>query len=254
MMHWYKILLFYLWVAPHLLLVFIAILLLKRRLYKRFPIFTLYVWYEIAEFVLLFNISITGLNQGSLYMRVFLVTFAISTALRFGVLQEIFNNVFREHGELDALARLLLRWTTGFLVIAAVVGAIVSSGQTSDSLLAGVAWISRGVAIIQCGLVLFLLLFSGLFGLTLQSYVFGIALGFGILSSVELANSAMRTGELTESTARVLNLLPTGGYHVAVLFWLGYLLFPSKTTILQPSDLPMNKVDQWNRELERFLQ
>jgi hypothetical protein len=253
MTHWYKFLLFYLWIAPHLLLAAVAVLLFKRRLYTNFPVFTFYTWYEIAEFVLLLAIAVTGLNKGALFIRVFLVTLGISTALRFGVLQEIFNNIFREHVQLHALARISLRWTTGFLLATAVLGAIFAFAQTSDSVIADIAWLGRGIAIIQCGLVLFLLLFSGLFGLSLESYVFGIALGFGILSTVELANWALHAGQLTKSMARVLNLLPTGGYHVAVLLWLGYLVAPVRR-ILQPGDVPVSNVDQWNRELERFLQ
>jgi hypothetical protein len=252
MTYWYKFLLFYLWIAPHLLLVVVAVLLLKRRLYTDFPVFTFYICYEIAEFVLLLAIGVTRLNKGALWMHVFLVTLGISSAFRFGVLQEIFNNIFREHTQLHALARVSLRWTTGLLLAAAVLGGIFAFAQTSDSMIADVAWLGRGIALIQCGLVLFLLLFSRMFGLSLESYVFGIALGFGILSSVELANWAMHTGALTKSMARVLNLLPTGGYHVAVLLWLGYLVVPAKRT-LQPSDVPVSDVDQWNRELERFL-
>jgi hypothetical protein len=251
-MHWYKFLLFYLWIAPHLLLGVVAVLLFKRRLHTSFPVFVLYAWYEIAEFLLLFTIAVTGLDKGAGYVRAYLVTLTLSTALRFGVIQEIFNNVFHEHGRVDALARVSLRWTTGFLIVGAVMCAIFASGQTSDSLIAGAAWLGRGVAIIQCGLVLFLFLFSGLFGLSLQSYVFGIALGFGILSSVELANWAMHIGDLSESMARALNLLPTGGYHVAVLIWLGYLIAPAREVLL-PREVLVGDMDQWNRELDRFL-
>ncbi len=253
MMPWYKFLLLYLWIAPHVVLAVVAVLLLTKRLYTSFPAFVLYTWYEIAEFVVLFAIAATGLSKGAWYVHVYLLTLAMSTALRFGVIQEVFDNVFREHGRVDALARVSLRWTTGFLLAAAVLCAIFASGQTSGSLIAGAAWVGRGVAIVQCGLVLFLLLFSRAFGLSLQSYVFGITLGFGILSSVELANWAMHTGELTESMARALNLLPTGGYHVAVLVWLGYLVVPERK-ILQTSNVPVGGVDKWNRELERFLQ
>jgi hypothetical protein len=252
MIRWYEFLFFYLWIAPHVFLAVVAVLLLNRNLVKSFPVFALYVWYEIAEFALLFTIATTGLSKGAWYVRAYLVTLAISTALRFGVIQEIFNNVFREHGPVDALARVSIRWTTGFLLIAAILVAIFFPGQTSNNLIAGAAWLGRGIAIIQCGLVLFLLLFSGMLGLRLQNYVFGIALGFGILSSVELANWAMHTGELSKPTARALNLLPTAGYHVAVLVWLGYLIAPSRE-ILGPCDVPVSDVNQWNRELERFL-
>jgi hypothetical protein len=107
------------------------------------------------------------------------------------------------------------------------------------------------VAIVQCGLVIFLILFSGLLGLSLQSYAFGIALGFGVLSSVELANWAMHIGELSEPTARALNLIPTGAYHVAVLLWFGYLFAPARNMI-EAGDVPLAAVDQWSTELERF--
>jgi hypothetical protein len=252
MIHWYKFLFFYLWIAPHVLLAAVAVLLLKRSLLKSFPVFVLYVWYEIAEFVLLFTIATTGLHKGAWYVRAYLVTLAISTALRFGVIQEIFNNIFREHGPADALARVSIRWATGFLLAAAVLVAIFGPGQTSNTLIAGAAWLGRGIAIIQCGLVLFLLLFSSLLGLRLQNYVFGIALGFGILASVELANWALHTGELSKPMARALNLLPTAGYHLAVLVWLGYLMVPARE-MLSAHDVPVRDLDQWNRELERFL-
>ena len=130
---WYKLLFFYLWIAPHLLLMVVAVLLLKKRLYTNFPVFTLYTCYEIAEFVLLLAMAVTGLNRGALLIPVYLVTLGISTALRFGVLQEVFNNIFREHVQLHALARISLRWTTGFLLATAVLGSIFAFAQTSDS-------------------------------------------------------------------------------------------------------------------------
>lgn len=252
-MDWHTLLLFYLWIAPHLLLAAVAVLVWKRRLRAHFPVFVLYVWYEIAEFIVLFTISVTRLHQQLWYLPVFLVTSAISAALRFGVIQEIFNNIFQEQGKVDSLARVSLRWTTGFLLLGAVLFSLFASGQTSSSLLAGAAWIGRGIAIIQCGLVLFLFLFSRVIGVSLKGCVFGIALGFGILSSVELANWALHTGELSVPMARALNLLPTGGYHIAVLIWLGYLLAPARK-IVQPRELPVTDLRHWNTELERFLQ
>ena len=255
---WYKYLLLYLWIAPHVLLLGLAIFLLNRRLFKQFPAFVLYTWYEIAEFVVLFAIAISGLGRGPWYLRLYLVTLAISTALRFGVIQEIFNHVFREQGPVAALARVALRWTTIFLLAVGVLCALFASGHSTASLIAGASWLGRGIAIVQCGLLLFLFLFSRLLGVSLQSYVFGIALGFGILSSVELANWALHASDLSESMARTLNLLPTAGYHVAVLLWLGYLLVP---VITRPRQLATADglnlsphIDQWNQELERFLQ
>src|SRR4030081_2101492 len=154
-MHWDRLLLFYLWIAPHLLLGVVAALLWKRRVHIKFPVFTLFVWYEIAEFIVLFTISRTGLNQ-NWYVRIFPLTLAISAVLRFGVIQESFNNIFGEERKLMALARVSLRWTSACLILAAFLVSIFAFDQTSNSLIAGAAWVGRGVAIIQCGLVLFL--------------------------------------------------------------------------------------------------
>jgi hypothetical protein len=259
-MHWYSFLSLYLWVAPHLLLGVIALLLIKRRLHTTFPLFFLYLWYEIAEFLVLFSIArlhvfaaIPKLNHGTWYVRVFVITGVISAALRFGVTQEIFNRIFREPHKVDALAWASLRWAVALLLLGAVVFSIFLSGQAPVTLIAGEIWVGRGIAVIQCGMVLFLLLFSRLLGLSLGSWMFGIALGFGILSSAELAYFALRTGELSTSIVRALNLLLTGGYHLAVLIWIGYLVAPAKETV-QPRELPIGDIRHWNSELERFLQ
>jgi hypothetical protein len=254
MINWYKIVLSYLWIAPHFLLAGIAFLLCKRRLHLKYPVFFGYVCYEIAEFVLLFLVYRHELNLRLYYAPIYLGTLVISTALRFGIIQEIFNNVFREQEQSVTLARGSLRWTTVFLVTVAILCSLSVSGHMAGTLIAGAAWVERGVAIIQCGLVLFLFLFSRLVGLSLESYAFGMAFGFGVLSSVELANWAMHTQELSVSAAKVLNFLPTGGYHIAVLIWLAYLIVPVRKPLQPPEEPVMHDVHHWNNELERFLQ
>ena len=47
-MNWYKALLLFLWISPHVLLGVVAVILCKRRLYREFPFFFAYVLYEIA--------------------------------------------------------------------------------------------------------------------------------------------------------------------------------------------------------------
>jgi hypothetical protein len=252
MIDYYKLVLLYLWIAPHFLLAGVAFLLWKRRLYLKYPAFFGYVCYEIVEFFLLFLVSQRHLNLRLYYTPIYLGTLAISTGLRFGIIHEIFNTLFREQEQSEMLARSSLRWTTAFLVIIAIFCSLFLSGHTASTLIAGAAWVERGIAIIQCGLVLFLFLFSGLLGPSLESYAFGMAFGFGVLSSLELANWAMHTEELSVFAAKALNLLPTGGYHLAVVVWLGYLIVPA-TARVQQTEPPMDEVKEWNLELKRFL-
>ena len=249
MMQWYKFVLHYLWIAPHALLVVVSVLMFIARLHKNFPIFFLYTLYETIEFLLLFVIAGIAPTHKVLYRYVFATTLAGSTALRFGIIQEIFNHLFHDYSRLETLGAIWMRWLTALLAVVAILSAFYSSGAVPDSLLSGVALLSRSVAIIQAGLLLFLFLFSHMFGLSWRSYTFGIAFGFGIFASTELAVSALHLTDLTERSKDLLDLLPTGSYHVSVLVWLSYLLAAEKPLVAVTGTVA--EMDQWSGELER---
>jgi hypothetical protein len=249
MAHWYKFVLYYLWIAPHALLAVMPVLMYTRRLHKNFPVFFVYTLYETFEFLLLFTAYTSGRGTGVLYRYVFITTLAGSTALRFGIIQEIFNNVFRDYPRLERLAAASMRWLIGLLVLVAILTVFYSSGTAPDSLMAGVRVLDRSVTIIQAGLLLFLFLFSRVFGLSWRSYTFGIALGFAILASTEIAGWTLGLAALTERSRSLLDLLPTGSYHVSVLVWLGYLLAGEKPVGAATYTAP--EMDQWSGELER---
>jgi hypothetical protein len=106
---------------------------------------------------------------------------------------------------------------------------------------------------VQCGLLLALLLFSRFLGLSWRRPAFGVALGLGVLTSVDLAYSALRAEFTSRVGAEFLNLLVTGTYLVCVLTWIGYLLAPE----LKPASLTVvphdDEVETWNRELQQLL-
>lgn len=111
---------------------------------------------------------------------------------------------------------------------------------------------------VQCGLLLSLLLFSRLLGLSWRRPAFGITLGLGILTSVDLAASALRAAFTSEAEVYSLDVLITGTYLVCVSIWIGYLLAPeldpaSLTLVPQGAVIPHDEVETWNRELQHFL-
>jgi hypothetical protein len=74
----------------------------------------------------------------------------------------------------------------------------------------------------QCGLILFLLVFSGYLGVSWRQHSFGISLGFGGFAIVDLTVIALNAaGRVTP--ARV-NLTDAIAYTGAILVWLGYTL------------------------------
>src|ERR1700687_516015 len=95
---------YYLWVAPHILLAVILVLMVRRRLYKQFPIFLLYSAFELFQFAILLAVFIhTGSLSDDRYRGAFSLGTAISAALRFGIIYEIFTEVFRNYNALSEL-------------------------------------------------------------------------------------------------------------------------------------------------------
>jgi hypothetical protein len=250
-MNWHKVLSLFLWITPHVLLGVLAVILCKRRLYREFPVFFAYVLYEIAEFILLFALySILG--DGKQYAYAYCATLLLSIALRFGVIGEVSKDLFRESRFLKAAAGRSLQCVTGLLLVMGVLLAVYAPGDNSARWFAGVFVVNRGAAMVQCGLLLALLLFSRFLGLSWRRSAFGITLGLGVLTSVDFAMFALRAEFTSEVGVEFLDLLITGTYLVCVSIWIGYLLAPE----LKPASLtvvPDDEVETWNREFQQLL-
>ncbi len=240
-----------LWISPHVLLAVVAVRVYQRRLYREFPCFFVYTLFEIGEFALLYALNSIPSATEQQYTYAFIATLVISIALRFGVIREVSDDLFRERQFLKEAARGSLRWTRALLVLIGILCAIYAPGDDGARVIGGLAVINRGVAIVQCGLLVFLMCFSRLLGLQWRGFAFGIALGVGVISSVDIATYAIRAQVVGEEWARALNLLTTGSYLICCLIWFGYLLAPERTRSV--ANVCGDEVDTWNRELRRWL-
>ncbi len=252
---WHRLLTLFLWTLPHLLLGVLAVILYVRRLYREFPVFYTYVLYEIGEFVLLLLLGHSRSVTEKHYLYAYSATLLLSIALRFGVIHELSRDLFRESPFLKTGTRLWLRCVTALLLVASVLLAIYAPGD-STRWYAGVSVVNRGVAMVQCGLLLALLLFSRFLGVSWRRPAFGITLGLGILTSLDLAMYALRA-EFTSEAGGLLDWLTTGTYLVCVSIWIGYSRVPEREpapfAILPPTVLPNEEVETWNTELQRLL-
>jgi hypothetical protein len=256
-MNWYKTLLLFLWISPHVLLGVLAVILYKRRLYREFPCFFAGALYEIARFVSLFVLyCIPG--AGNQYAYVFSITLIVTVALRFGMIDEVVKDLFRESQILKVTARRSLQCVAALLLVMAVLLAVYAPGNNSVRWHAGVSVVNRGAAMVQCGLLLSLLLFARFLGLSWRRPAFGIALGLGILTSVDLATSALRAEFTGDRTRDFLNFLIAVASFVCVSIWIAYMLAPERrpaslTVVPQGAVIPHAEVETWNRELQHFL-
>ena len=242
----------FLWIMPHLLLGLLAAIFWRRRLYREFPCFFAYLLYEMAEFFLLFaSRFVFGVSMDK-YSYIFAATLMVSVALRFGMIDEVSKDLFRESDFLKVAARRMLQAVTGVLLVMAILLAVYAPGNNGAKWVAGVFVVNRGATMVQCGLLLTLLLFSRFSGLSWRRPAFGIALGLGVLASVDLAMYAIRAEFPGDAARLVSNLLITGTYLVCVLIWIVYVLAPEPKPV-SFTVVSHDEVEIWNTELQQLL-
>ena len=133
------------------------------------------------------------------------------------------------------------------MLLVAFVVAASNSGQDMEPILQAITTVQRCVRVAQCGLVLFLIVFSRYLGVSWRQQSFGIALGLGGAAAVELGTLALYAGgPMSQVTVHVINLV---AYNLAILVWFGYRLSES------PARTPEAELvcsHRWERALAIF--
>jgi len=243
---------YYLWIAPHLLLIGIAGIMFHRHLIRLFPWFFAYTCYEVLEFVVLFTLS-KGKFGHDLYFSVYSATKVVSTIFRFGIIVEILRQLTSSYAVLARVLKPFFRWIGLILIIASLALAVYAGGNRSDHFWFVANMVDRTALMLQTGLLLSLFLFSRYLTLSWRNSMFGIALGFGIYATAELIIAAI-SSQAGYWHRDLLNYLIMAAYHCSTLIWGFYLLRQEPV----PSDdfgaVPVqHEIEAWNEELDRLL-
>jgi len=207
------------WVAHGVMETVLAALMLKRKLHRQFPIFFAYILSQIVPFAVLFPLYRSGPAYYDAYFYVYWLSAAISLAIGFKVIHEIVLTVLRPYHALKDLATVLFKWAALVMLLVALVVA-ASSPASNSPITQAVVTAQRCVRVVQCGLILFLLVFSRYLGISWRQHGVGIALGFGGYAGVELASVALcASGQIHPNT---MHTLETSTYLLAILTWIGY--------------------------------
>lgn len=209
-----------LWIAHPVMQVGLAIAIWRRKLLRTYPIFFAYVLTELVVFGALF----ATWNHYDYYFYLYWIGTGISAVFGFKVIDEIFADVLRPFHALRDFSSMLFRWAGLVVMLIAIVAAMSSTKSGFPLLMAGLLSLERSVRVMQCGLVLFLLMFSRYLGISHRHRSFGIALGFGFFAAVELAVFGLRVSGQVNSTG--LSLASMASYDIAVILWLIYFALP----------------------------
>lgn len=217
-----------LWIAHPVLQLAVGATMFRRKLYRTFPVFFAYVGFQILNFCILFPLHKWG-SSYTTYFYLYWACSAINLVLGFMIIYEVFLDVFRPYYTLKDLGSVMFKWAALVMLLVAFVVAASNSGEGLSPIIQAILTVQRCVRVAQCGLVLFLIVFSRYVGMSWRQQSFGIALGLGISAGVELATFALYAGgPMSQVTVNAINLV---AYNLAILVWFAYALFKSPARV-----------------------
>jgi hypothetical protein len=229
-----------LWIAHPVLELVLVGIMLRRGLHRTFPVFFAYTAFEVLDFAVLFPVYRSGNIMA--YFYAYWISAAISLAIGFKVIHEIFLDVLRPYPNLKDLGTLLFKWAALVMFLVAMVVTAASPAGTDTPLEQAVIIVQRCVRVTQCGLILFLLFFSRHLGVSWRQPSFGIALGFGGFASVELVGLALFSGGQIHPPT--LSLINTTAYSFAILNWMGYMFLKARAQAVSANALVSQRWDE----------
>jgi len=245
----------YLWVAPNVLLLLLAGMLLRRGSYGQYPAFLVFTIVGGSAELVAYSADLAPGVTAEAWWRLLIMALLIEALLKFAVLGEIFNRTFHVYESLVRVAKIAVRILGALLLFAAAIAAAYAPPDGRFGIIARAHLLQQTTYVVETGMLLFVFAFAAYFHIRLKRCFFGIALGLSISSCVHLAVWALiANGGLSNPVRERLEFLNMGAYHVAVLVWIYYLLVPP--TIEQggkPLRPPDGNVSGWNRELERLI-
>lgn len=235
------------WITGIGLQVLLAGVLLYRRAWCKFPLFAAYAFFNLFEAAIAYSVA----GNVVVYFYTYWVCEAISTVLGLAVVYEIFTAVFSNQLALRKLARTVFG---GAIVVLIVLGAIVIYAQPqaeTASFASAVMVVAEATRFIEVGLLMFLFLFSTAFGLHWRAHAFGIALGLGVFTAVDLVNVTLRS-HFGNNATDVLNLARVAAFCLSVLMWTVYLSAVERVTTT--GEVPERaQLEQWNQAVMELI-
>ena len=242
-----------LWITGDLGVLAALVIVIWRRIYRDFPLFSSYLVCEVVQSIL--GLLLYAPVESPHYPRFFWAYWvgqSVQTVLSFAVIYEIFSSVFRSYEGLRELGAILFRWVAVTLLLISVVVAASSTGPSYSRIVSAILLLDRSISVVQCGLLFFLFLLSSYLGLTWRHQAFGIVLGFGMIASAELAAVAVRLQIGSEGTL-IWDFTRRGTYVAGLAVWIAYLLRTEPQHAVVPK-LPQSDLAKWNNALLHLLQ
>lgn len=216
----------------------------RRNLRRQFPFFFNY----LILYAMSCCIGIAAfLYNCTAYFFAYWTLSVLLMVVEFGVIYEILINTLKSYSALIDLAKVLFRWAAVFLLLMTLITALATNGSRLSRLEAAINVVDHSLRLMQCGLLLFLLVFETRLGLSWRNYGMSIAMGMGLYAVLDV----------TTSYLKMLALVPTnlldivgGTFYIGLLVFWGCVLMLPEPERKSMSDSPKRLIFQrWNEAL-----
>jgi hypothetical protein len=238
------------WVFPTCLNLVSLGMMVKAKLFRTFPIFSLYLG---TSAVLMVVMAVIDRTHPYAYFYVYWISDGLTAVLGLAVIYEVFKVVLQPFESVKKIGLILFRGA--FVVLVLLVVATFRSRETQDQ----VPWISLilnlelSIRILEAGLFFFLFSFAESLGLTWKHHAFGIAAGLALFVASELTVVTMRTYLGRAADDLVFQILKPAAFNCGVLIWAVYI-WRGESVTNSTSHLPeKGRVVEWNRALTEYL-
>jgi hypothetical protein len=241
----------YLFVAPHVLLIPVAIVMFRKGLHRQFPIFFSYLLYELLYLCVFYPIfSRLVILPTWLYLDLDQFFRAGDIIFHLGILQELFEAPVKNNDSLRRTGARILKWVTGALVVMASVFIGLQYCTQTHRLPRNYAEI-EALNIATCFLLVFVFLWHRFLGIKMSTFAFGIALGLGLTAGLEPLFQAWKDSAFMQR-AFIPDFLLMGTYHCSVLIWL-YYAFAREKVPAQSVAAPLAEIRESAADMGRVV-
>jgi hypothetical protein len=238
------------WIAGLLLQMLLAAVLATKRIWRKFPFFSLYCALNLSLGAGLYVIHSLARFR-PLYFGTYCIEEGVTLLLGIGVVYEIFSHLLTPYSALRKLAIQL--FISSVVVLAAIACAVVYAQPSAERhpLVFAFLVAEEAARILELGLLVFLFSFASAFGLHWRQYAFGISLGLGVFVAVELVALSMRL-QFGVTANSIFNIVRTFSFNASLLIWISYMLAPELATA--PAEMPKRaQLEQWNRAVMELI-
>jgi hypothetical protein len=219
--------------------------LVFKRVWRTFPIFTVFVFWDVAASASFF----LTVHQPSRYLF-YILGEAVSVGLALALTYEAFCHLFAAQAALRRLASILMKIVASLLILLGITVIVLYGPFEQKGLVQGILVVEESCLVLEVGLIMFLCVFSGAVGLHWRRQIFGIVLGLGIPASFRLA--AVAVGTHSYVTNGVVNTVVLASGILGSLTWIAYMLLPDR--VVTTSDVPdTSQLEQWNRAVMELI-